>query len=303
MALAIFMAMALQATPAANVPRVRQLAEQWVMDEEKGPVTWTLRMMLFEAELARRSQDALGLSDPTQKEQVRAAIHGSLQTLTAEIVEDRISELAQTYSADEIAEMIAFRHSDVGKAYSAGSTQLALELMLGPPDAKASDDPKPSPQKLALINRLLKAEGVEARIRRQQRAGAATVNEMKAEPGGAGEAATQVAAMLKTDDPAYVTNMMTATVRFDAKTYSDEQLRQLLVYFEGPVGRALIASGPRLEAIAITRSRAILEHGIWRAGEAGCQAIACDASQHQKLDGAVAKFEKLVTAGLDTLAN
>jgi hypothetical protein len=217
-----------------------------------------------------------------------------MQGLGDEMVETRVAALARLYTVRELEALAAFRNSPAGQAYERVATELPNELMAAfRPDEPVTDEPAPSAEKLALINRVLKAQDVEGTVRKGWRA----LNAMKAQALKRAGMAKQTASFVSTDkasEDAFVKRCLAIETRYYARTFPDDQLTVLAAFFEGPMGHAAAERKAKVEADAASEMTKLFEHRLTRMGDQVCTAVGCSGAQRAALDSELAKMRSQV---------
>lgn len=233
----------------------------------------------------------LSVQDPAQKQKIADLVKARLETMKDGLVAARVSAMAQTYPADLLQGGLAFRHTPTGEAYRNATP--ALNAAAGA--ALLSDKPTPVdpaiPQaKLALIDRILKAQDVEGSSRKGWRALSAMLNQ------AGGGAPSTPSAQDAADETAYVQSVMAAEIQFYAQTFSDAQLADLVAYFEGPVGHAFQSGAARLLATGAPSYADVMAHTYDHFSDEMCAAVTCTPAQRTQLNDAMAKIQSIIAS-------
>lgn len=239
---------------------------------------------------------AVGVTDPAKSAKIGGVIRDNLQELWGDLFDIRVSAIAQTYAVQELEQFLAFHRSQIGEAYDQAAPALSRDLLaaLGS-NAPDTGEPLPSDQKLSLINRILTARDVanDARNRwRMLNAGQTQIFSVRR----TNAAITAPPANDQAGEDAFVGRIVAIEIRFYAKTFSSEQLAELAAYFEGPVGRASAAGGPRLASIMRDELPEVLERRFERIDQEVCEAVTCVPDQKAALEAQVDVLMSAMTA-------
>lgn len=284
-------------------PRVRDLARA-VVAGDGVQARWSSLGAAMEPAMAQQIDKALGLTDAARKAQVGGVVHNGLEALGGDLAEARVSVLAGTYTVQELEGVLAFRHSSTGQAYLRAAPELSREITEAlRSGAPVADGPEPSEQKLALINRILKARDVENSARKAYRVLNSAMTQALSASGLSKDATSPSAPTDdRTREDAYAKLMVAVSVRFYAKTFTDEQLTELAAYFEGPTGRAEREHASQLTSEAANLAPKVFERRFERIDAEACEAVSCSASQRAALDAQLAKIRSMMVAGMTAFA-
>jgi hypothetical protein len=284
-----------QTASAAADPHVRELAQAIVAAD--GDRARLSKLDAVEPIITNQIAKALDLADPAKKDRIAAVVHARIQALGDAVIEAKVSATAQTYTVEELEGALAFERSPTGQALRRADPELARGLGSAP----AADGPPLPDQKLALINRILKARDVETSARKGWRVFDA-LSASAVSGGGARTASTAAPAGDPRED-AYVKRVLAAEAQFYANTYSDAQLTELAAYFDGPIGRAFTERAPQVASAGVSAARKVVEQQFARLDEDACAAAACNASQRASLDALLGQIQSMLAVGMTALAH
>jgi len=262
------------------------------------------RLDVVEPMYADQIVQALHLTDPAGQERIRGVVHKHWQALEDELVEARVSMLAQTSTRQELEGVLAFGRSPAGQALRAAAPELNRALMAAVFSAPAPDGAAPPPlseRKIALVKRILRARNVEADAHTAWR----TLNAMMAQaaselekPGAPPVAPPEHPAA----EDAYVQRMMTAETQFYGRTFSEDQLAELAAYFEGPIAQAFNARAPQYRSAAAKAVREVFDRQYQLTDEDACEAVACTPSRRAALDARLDQGRSMIAKAVDAVA-
>jgi hypothetical protein len=288
-----------QAQPPSGLPdlKTRQLARAMVAAD--GDRVRLSKLDSIEVVIAAQIEKALDLTDPAKKEKIGSIVHERLQALEDDLIEARVSALAQTYTTAELEGYLAFGRSPTGQALRGAASELNRELtsaVLGE-SASEADVPPLSEQKVMLIERILKARDVESSARKGWRSLKAMATEVATNAAQPAASTEDQAA-----EDAYVKRVVAAETRFYAKTFSDEQLTDMATYFDGPIGRAFAERASQLMSIVAHEAPEFFEEQFDRLDREACEAVECSSSQRGALDSRLGQIRSMMAAGISAMA-
>lgn len=281
-----------QTASATPGPHARELAQALVAaDGERARLS---KLTSMELVLPRLIEQTLDVADPVKKDRIGVVVHNRIQALEDDLIEVRVSAMAQTFTVEELDGALAFDRSPTGQAYLRAAPELNRELtsVVFASSAPEADGPPPSDQKLALINRILKAREVETNTRRGRR----VLNALMANAlPGAAKTTASIAATANdpAQEDAYVKRVLAVEAQFYATTFSDEQLTELGAYFDGPTGRAFTEHAAQLASAAAGPASKSFAQQFERMDAEACEAAGCSGAQRAALD---AQFSKMRSA-------
>lgn len=289
-----------QVSSGAPGAHARELAQAVVADEGV-QARWSKVSASLEPILAGLIAKPLDVADPAKKERIGAVVHNDLQALGDEMIEARVSAMAQTFTVQELEGFLAFSRSPTGQTYRSAVSELSRELapafLSGAFPAVNTDVPE---QKRALIDRILKAQDVAGSARKGWRmfniAMTRALSAVSKSPASSAAPANDQAR-----EDAFVKGYVEVEVQFYAKTFSDAQLAELAAYFDGPIGRALVEHRPQLAALAASTYPTLLERRFGHMEEASCAAVACSTSQRAALDARFGQFRSMMATTVNSL--
>jgi len=302
------MALALLADPGhaqtpseAPDPKAKELAEAIVAAD--GDRARASALSSMELGLTVQIENSLEPIASVKKDSIAGIVHRSVQTLEDDLVEARVSAMAQTYTIEELKGYLDFENSPAGQALRGAAPELNRSLMsvLGP-DAPVPDGPPSSEQKLALINRILTARDIEPSARKGWRVLNATM--MNAFSDIAKNAAPPGA--IKSDqvaENAYAKRVVTAETQFYSKNFSDEQLAEMAAFFDGPTGRAFVRRAPQLSSIVASAVPGIFDRQFERMDREACAAVDCSADQRAALNARLGQVRSIIALGANAMAH
>lgn len=285
-----------QTSPGTPDPQARELAQAIVAaDGDRARLSKLISLDLI---ITDQTEKALDVADPVKKDRIGAIVHNRMQALEDDLIEAKVSALTQTFTIQELEGALAFDRSPSGQALRRAAPELNRELASAAfgQGAPAAEGPPPSGQKLALINRVLKARGVENSAHKGWR----VLNTMmtKAFAEASGQAAPIAAtANDQAAEDAYVKRVVAVETQFYAKTFSDEQLTEIAAYFEGPIGCAFAERASQITSAGLSAASKIFERQFERMDEEACEAVGCSASQRLAIDTQLDKIRSMMATG------
>lgn len=279
-------------------PHALQLARD-IATIDSGP-TWAKAGPTIELILDRSILQTLGVNGAPAGRKIRGVVVEGVEQIKADMIDARASALATTLSASELEGVLAFRHSELGQAFSRTTPELTYKIMAAFYSSVApADEPLMSIHTRESIRRILVSQDAETHahdVWRLIRAAGAKATSAQSEDqfsfsplGGEDD---------KGEEEAFVQRVMAIEQGFYAKTFTDAQLSQFADYLEGPVGRAMVQRGPQLRQLAISRAPEIFEHRFAQIAQESCEAVTCSPANRKALDTQLDQLRTVVTAGL-----
>jgi len=249
-------------------------------------------------------EKTLDVTDPVKKDRIAAVVHSRVQAWVNDMIEARVSALAKTYTIEELEGYLAFGRSPAGQVLRTAAPELNRELASvvfgqGTPSA---DGAHSSEQKVALINRILKARDVETYARKGWRVLSVVMAKALSET-AKNEAPSAAPVNDQPAEEAYVKRVLAVETQFYSKNFSDEQLSALAAYFDGPIGRAFEQHAPQLISVAASEGSGTFEQQFERMDREACEAIECSTSQQAALDIWLSNIRSMMATGLNAMAN
>jgi len=290
-------------TPSGTAePHARELAQAIVAAD--GDRARLSKFNSMDLAIPRLIEKTLDVTDPVKKDRIGIVVHNRIQALEDDFVEAKASAMAQTFTIEEMQGALDFDRSPTGQAFSRVAPDLNRELksaVFGQ-GAPAAEGPPASEQKLVLINRVLKARGVETSAHKGWRVLNTVMTQAFAEASGKAPPTTATATDQAAED-AYVKRVVAIETQFYAKTFSDEQLTELAAYFDGPIGRAFAERAPQLASGAAIAAPQIFARQFGRMDEEVCEAAGCSASQRAALDAQFGKIQSMMAVVMSAITH
>ena len=293
-----------QVSSATPDPHARELARALVAEDPAAQTTRSKISPILESTLTGQIGKTLDVTTPDKKDKIGVVVHSGVQAMWDDMIETRVSALAQTFTIQELEGALAFHRSPTWQAYLSANPELSRELGAALYSDPPAADPSLSEQKLALINRILKARDVEGSARKGWRVLSTTMAQAVLAFGLAKDAASPPASSNNQAlEDAYAKRVVAVETRFYAKAFSNEQLTDLAAYFEGPIGRAEMERQPQLASVAASEMPNIFKRRFERIDEKACEAVSCSATERATLDAQFAKLSSMMAVVANSLSH
>lgn len=231
----------------------------------------------------------LQINEPSKKAKVVSIVDEQLRGLNQDGIDAEVSALAQSTSEQDLEAELTFAKTSSAMNLEGAKRDVAAQLIaVIQTGAALAAAPEPSDQKLALINRVLAAEGLEARSRRQFRATPEPVLlRLHISLGD------HTPKSLRAAEDDYVKLLHELAVQAYSARLTEEQLGNVVDFFEGPAGRDLAARRSRMAGLISIMTAEAIKHRYSTIQDEACSAMACSAIQRVKLSKS---FEELTSA-------
>jgi len=282
------------ATPS---PRALQLARTIVEADQNHQAPETDSWSRFTRSVTRRIDETLEIKPPSQSTQIDLVIQKEFDGLRDDLFQANVSAMAQTTTERDMQAELAFKDSPLGKAFGQARREIGLEVRAAMASGTApTDGPKPEKEKLALVKQVIAASGSEPRLREMFRAMPESVLYLR-------HVNTQTTdpASLKGAEDDLVNLCLAATVHAYMNSLTDDELRGIVAYDAGPVGRRLAARRPQLNRIEAAMSVDAMKRRFVAIVIEVCAAASCTAEQKSALSDDLDKTTSSLTQTLNRM--
>jgi uncharacterized protein len=286
-------------------PETRALAEKLaaVSDERE---TEAKALEPVERMLSGTIAIRLSITDAGVVAQVKHIVHDALSPVVQKAVDALVDGYAANLSGEELRRVIAFVESPEGQAEKINLPLLKNELaaaMSGSPEAaKAEDSARrafaaASPEKRALVQRILTAQDFDAHTRRGYATLQAMMKSVTVATGvGSSIGQQRSDADAKAEDD-YVRLVTGVEEGFYVTHYTDGQLEAVAAYLESEPGQAVLTRSPKVKEVVGGVVRQGLLGAVSSLPEKVCATVACTPDQRTHL----AEFTTAMAAGVSRL--
>ena len=261
------------------------------------------RLEIQESLHSQQISQALNLTDPTKQASIKEVVHRRWQALEDDMVEARVSILAQTYTVEEMEGALTFGRTPTGQALRAAAPDLNRALMTAVfgQAAPATSAPPMSERKIALVKRILVAREVEVSADKGWRVLNALLSQSLSNPAKTGTPPT-VSVNNEAAEVAYVQRVVAAETEFYSRTFSEGQLTELATYFEGPIAHAFNEREPQVKSAAAKAASKVFDRQFELMYKEACEAVECSPSQRAALDTRLSQSLSMVATAANAVA-
>jgi len=280
---------AVDAVPAAQ--ETRALAETVVkLSDERENEAKALEAL--DDRLSDQIAVQLSTTDPGVIARLKQVVHDALSPVVQKAGDVMVDGYAANFSTEELGRVIAFLNSPEGQAEKVNLPLLKRELaaaLSGSPktatagEAAAQAFAAASPEKRALVQRILTAQHFETHTRQGYAALQATLKAVASQAGlraSAGPAGSENDPRAADD---YVRLVTEVEEGFYVTHYTDEQLAAAATHLESEPGQAVVTRLPTIKRAM----GAVLAHGLSSAisslPEQVCKTVVCSTDQRSRL--------------------